>query len=221
MDTQLCLPCIPSPTLAELARCAQEKIGLMFARAFRRRHHHDESTQLDLLDPARIASEFARTHADEIAKFEQRYGQPCGGLVGAVWADIVGRWRACKPLRLITILRHALAKVAGPLIKRAGKKGDARLRIGSLTDDDGSQRDVDDDAGLTPLDALLRAGEGALDAADAWLAEHEPQRTHKGVSKRTQERERAEERALREAMARSAAHFAASAGRVGCVGVTP
>jgi len=71
------------------------------------------------------------------------------------------------------------------------------------------------DAGGNPWGNLLRDADTGIDAADAWLAQHCSKR--KGTSERTRERERAEERELAAVMARSAAQFAASAGRVGRV----
>ena len=68
-------------------------------------------------------------------------------------------------------------------------------------------------AGGDPLDALLLDAERTRDDADAWLMTHEPRGRRSGTSERTQERMRAEERALMAAIARSAARFAASAGR--------
>ena len=229
---QLTLPYVPAPTLAQLARRAQEKMAQAFARAFcPRRVVEAESrvVQVELLDPARVATEFARGHATEIAEFEERHSQPRGGLMGAVWADIIERWRKRKPLRLVTILNAALRAVAGELIRPIHR---ARAIIHSLTEDWGGDRDIpdvqeDDDTsddgaerdiaaqGGDPLDVLLRDADTGIDAADAWLAEHEPQRKRQGTSERTQERERAEERTLMDAAARSAARFAASAGRIG------
>lgn len=213
---QLALPPIAPPTAVELARHAQEKIGSLFARAFRRVARRAESTQMDLLDASRVATAYMRDRTADIAEFERRHGQPRGSLAGAMWADIRDRWTACKSLRLLTILRHALAAVAGPLIRRTHR---GRAVVDSLTCDDG-QREMADPTGIDPLARLLRDADDALDDADAWLAEHEPQRGRKGTSLRTQERERADERALRKALDRSAARFAASAGRVGRAEVT-